>query len=90
MRYHISFGYKYTFGAISSVAFVDCDIKEVHKNDIRPGDTIMWHDGRIRTVCRSNITYDRFLGGQSLFGDSFLGGHQMVKKVFNLKIGNTL
>lgn len=59
-------------------------IKEVHKREIRVGDTILWHDGSLKTVCRENITHSNFMG-ICLFGDSFRLGYQKVKKVINLK-----
>lgn len=61
------------------------DIIEVHKTAINPGDTIMWHDGSLKTVCRGNITHDSFMG-LCLFGDNFMLGYQKVKKVINLKL----
>lgn len=53
---------------------------EVHISEIRPGDTILHIDGKIRTVCRNNIRKDNFMG-VSLFGDTYRLGTIPVKKL---------
>ena len=54
-------------------------IVEVHKNDIKNGDMILF-DGKIRTVNNKNIKYDSFVG-VTLFGYSYKLGYEKVKKV---------
>jgi hypothetical protein len=58
-------------------------IEEVHKHLIRKSDTII-HDGKVKTVCVSDITSCEFFG-LKLFGDSYRLGHQKVKRI---KINN--
>ncbi len=53
---------------------------EVHISQIRPGDTILHLDGKIRTVSRINIVKDSFMG-IILFGDSYNLGTIPVKKL---------
>lgn len=55
------------------------EIANVHKDDIRVGDTILCADGLMRTVCRNNISNG--FCGTCLFGDSYRLGHLPVKKV---------
>lgn len=55
-------------------------IKEVHINQVVPGDTILYIDGEIKTIGKSNIGGDSFMG-KTLFGDSYYSGHILVKKV---------
>ena len=55
-------------------------ITEVHISEIRPGDTILHADGKIRTVCRNNVRRDSFMG-ISLFGDTYQLGTIPVKKI---------
>lgn len=62
------------------------DTQLVNKNDIQVGDIIVCKDGKIRTVCRNNITNDSFMG-LCLFGDSYHLGREPVTKVMNLKEG---
>lgn len=52
---------------------------QVHISEIRPGDTVL-HDGHERTVCRSDIKSDTFMG-VSIFGDSYRAGTKKVTKV---------
>lgn len=59
------------------------DIQLVNKEVIEVGDTILCNDGKLRTVCRNNIT--RGFMGLCLFGDSYKLGSEKVKKVVNLK-----
>lgn len=56
------------------------DAVEVHISQIQPGDTILHTDGKVRTVCRSNIKRGGFMG-TSLFGDSYRSGTIPVKKL---------
>lgn len=53
---------------------------EVHISTIQPGDTILHLDGHIRTVSRSNIRENMFVG-RTLFGDSYNLGTILVKKI---------
>lgn len=53
---------------------------EVHISQIRPGDTILHIDGIVRTVCRSDIKQNSFMG-ISLFGDTYQLGTIPVKKL---------
>lgn len=55
------------------------EIANVHKDDIRVGDTILCSDGLMRTVSRNNITSG--FCGTCIFGDSYQLGHLPVKKV---------
>lgn len=55
------------------------EIRNVHKDTIRVGDTILCEDGLMRTVCRNNITSG--FCGVCLFGDSYQLGQIPVKKV---------
>jgi hypothetical protein len=59
------------------------DIQLTNKEDIKIGDTILCNDGKLRTVCRNNIT--RGFMGLCLFGDSYRLGCEEVKKIINLK-----
>lgn len=52
--------------------------EEVHISQIRLGDTILHTVGNVRTVCRSNIKMDNFMG-ITLFGDSYRSGTIPVK-----------
>lgn len=54
-------------------------INEVHINEIKPGDTIIHTDGLFHTVGRNNIKVN-FMG-TTLFGDSYMLGTVLVKKV---------
>lgn len=56
------------------------NVIEVHISQIRAGDTILHTDGKVRTVCPSNITKDAFMG-ITLFGDSYRLGTTMVKLI---------
>lgn len=53
---------------------------KVHISQIRLGDTILHTDGKVRTVCRKDITRNNFTG-ISLFGDSYRLGTMPVKKL---------
>lgn len=53
---------------------------KVHISQIRPGDTILHTDGKVRTVCSKDITRDSFIE-ISLFGDSYRLGTMPVKKL---------
>ena len=59
-------------------------IKETHISQIRIGDTIISKDGHMRTICKSNLGGDNFIG-KTINGDSYKMGKELVKKVtFNL------
>lgn len=55
------------------------EIRNVHKDTIKVGDTILCSDGLMRTVCRNNITSG--FCGTCIFGDSYKLGRLPVKKV---------
>lgn len=55
------------------------EIVKTHVCDILPGDTILFH-GELKTVCKSNIKRDKFMG-TSIFGDCHMGGRKPVEKV---------
>lgn len=57
----------------------------VHISEIRPGDTVIHTDGRIRTVCKSDIHRSQFMG-ISLFGDTYRLGTIPVKKLIITRI----
>ena len=80
--YHITYSYKHQ----NNVVIVDCDIEEVHKSDIKRGDTILLDNGDTKTICMNNLTWDKFLG-RCICGDSYKLGNKRVKRVHNLKIG---
>lgn len=52
---------------------------EVHISTIEKGDTIMHADGKISTICQSNIKNG--FCGVTLFGDSYNAGTILVKKL---------
>ena len=51
----------------------------VHIAELKPGDTVI-HNGEIKTVCKSDLKYDTFMG-HTLFGDSYQLGDIKVQKV---------
>lgn len=55
------------------------EIVKTHVCDILPGDTILFH-GELKTVGKSNIKHDKFMGA-SIFGDCYMGGRKPVEKV---------
>jgi len=55
-------------------------IAYIHKDRIVSGDVIVCPDGKERTVCQSNIRYNSLMG-VTIFGDSYHGGHKLVKVV---------
>lgn len=48
----------------------------VNSSDIQQGDTVVCHDGLIRTVCLNNISKDFF--GTRLFGERYNKGVERV------------
>lgn len=54
------------------------EIVKTHVCDINPGDTILFH-GELKTVGKSNIRRDKFMG-TSIFGDCYMGGRKLVDK----------
>jgi hypothetical protein len=50
-----------------------------HINKINPGD-LVFHNGQVRTVSKSNIKNDSFMG-KTIFGDSYHLGYKPVMKV---------
>lgn len=55
------------------------EIRDVHKENIKVGDTILCSDGIMRTVSKNNITNG--FCGICIFGDSYQLGQKPVKKV---------
>lgn len=53
--------------------------REMHVSLIRVGDTV-FHDGKVRTVGRSDLKNDGFMG-PTLFGDSYLLGLRPVLRL---------
>lgn len=54
----------------------------IELNQINVGDTVL-HDGKLKTVCRSNLKRDPFMG-TTLFGDSYHIRGKVIKcKIFN-------
>lgn len=51
-----------------------------HIDLIKPGDTVQ-HQGRVVTVCGTDLKRDPFMG-TTLFGDSYRCGHLPVQRVF--------
>ena len=51
-----------------------------HISQIKIGDTIISKDGYMRTICKSNLGGDSFMG-KTINGDSYKSGHELVKKV---------
>jgi hypothetical protein len=54
--------------------------KDVHISTIQQGDIIISKDGFMRTICKTNLSYDSFMG-HKINGDSYKFGHELVKKV---------
>nr|DAV88718.1 MAG TPA: hypothetical protein [Caudoviricetes sp.] len=80
--YHITYSYKLN----GRIFVVDCNIEEVHKSDIKRGDTILSDNGNTKTIGRQDISFDSFLG-RCICGDSYKLGKKLVKRVTNLKMG---
>ena len=58
-------------------------IKPTHISNIKTGDTIISPDGHMRTISKSNISYDPFLGYR-INGDSYqLGTIPVNLVIFN-------
>jgi hypothetical protein len=55
--------------------------QNVHISTISVGDTIISKDGFMRTICKSNLGGDSFMG-KTINGDSYKSGHELVQKVF--------
>lgn len=54
----------------------------IQLDQVRIGDTIL-HNGKLKTVSRSNIKHDSFMG-LTLFGDSYHIKRKVIKcKIFN-------
>lgn len=54
-------------------------IQKIHISLVRAGDTV-FHDGKVKTVCPNNLTYDTFME-HGLFGDSYILGRKPVQRV---------
>ena len=59
------------------------ELKEVHTDDIKAGDSILCYDGKTRTVSSNYIKYDSFLG-KTIFGGVYNIGYKKVLKVIKL------
>lgn len=55
------------------------DVQKVHISFIRQADTV-FHDGRVRTVCGTDLKRDDFMG-RTLFGDSYVLGRKPVMRI---------
>lgn len=55
------------------------DIEKVHISLIRASDTV-FHEGKVRTVCKGNLKNDSFMG-PTLFGDSYNLGRKPVYRL---------
>ena len=58
-------------------------IKLVDIMTVMPGDTIEV-EGKLKTVCKSNITTSKFMG-RALFGYNYMCGHEKVRKAIIFK-----
>ena len=58
--------------------------EQIHISQITAGDTIL-HEGKMCTVCNSNIKHGGFMG-KTLFGDSYRSGNKLVTKVNIIKV----
>jgi hypothetical protein len=52
---------------------------QVHINKIRAGDAVI-HNGKVQTVCGTDIKHDKFMG-KTIFGDCYKLGYMSVTKV---------
>jgi hypothetical protein len=59
-------------------------IQNTHISQINVGDTIISKDGFMRTICKSNLGGDSFIG-KTINGDSYRSGNELVQKVIFLK-----
>ena len=80
--YHIAFSYKHD----NRIFVVDCNIEEVHKTEIKGGDTILTDNGATKTICAEDIKINSFFG-RCICGDSYKLGKKLVRRVTNLKMG---
>ena len=55
------------------------EIEPVHVSLIRASDTV-FHEGKVRTVCKGNLKNDSFMG-PTLFGDSYNIGRKPVYRL---------
>jgi hypothetical protein len=63
------------------------NIQHTHISQIRVGDTIISKDGFMRTICKSNLGGDDFIG-KTINGDSYKMGTELVEKVLFVKQTN--
>lgn len=87
--YHL-FGGVFSFMYICLVELkikaMNYTIQNVHISTITAGDTILSKDGFMRTITKSNLGGDSFIG-RTINGDSYKSGNELVKKVvFNLAV----
>ena len=80
--YHVTYSYKHN----DKIFVVDCDVEEVHKADIKRGDTILSDNGVTKTICAEDITLNSFFG-RCICGDSYKLGKKLIRRITNLKIG---
>ena len=59
------------------------EVKEIHTDDIKTGDSILCYDGKIRTVSSNYIKYDSFLG-KTIFGGVYNVSYKKVLKIVKL------
>jgi hypothetical protein len=59
--------------------------EQVHISMIRPGDIVI-HQGRDRTISKSNISHDPFMG-ITIFGDSYHLGLLPVTRLKYMPVG---
>ena len=59
--------------------------EKVHTSRISPGDVVLCSDNKERTVCKKDITRDKFLGVR-LFGDSYRLGIVPVIRVLYTRV----
>lgn len=59
------------------------EIEQVHVSLIRASDTV-FHEGKVRTVCKGNLKNDSFMG-PTLFGDSYNIGRKPVYRLIMRK-----
>lgn len=55
------------------------DIEKVHISLLQASDTV-FHEGKVRTVCKGNLKNDPFMG-PTLFGDSYNLGRNPVHRL---------
>ena len=59
-------------------------VKPTHVSDVRAGDTVLTESGVLRTVHRSDLKKDKFMG-HSLWGDTYRCGTRPVPVAIDIK-----